>query len=521
MNMFRLVKTYAACGVLLSSVMPLIAGDETDFTQTFYNEKGEVTNFVCRSLGVSWKYDQLGNRVCSMKPSITNFYTVNALNQYTTISNSFGASVNLQYDEDGNLTKDHRFNYAWDAENRLASIWPAIFLNGGIIIKNSYDHLHRRVKKKVEKLVDFDSSQPSSPTNGRLVNIFTSIFIYDQNRIILEDCAHSNGTHSITHYVWGKDLSGSLDEAGGVGGLLAVQSEHGVFYPHYDAHGNIIEYVDSSGGVVAQYRYDPFGETINSARSLKDSFRFRFSTKYHDDETFLYDYGHRFYDPWLGRWISRDPIHESDSPNIYVFVHNNPVNKVDVDGRSAYPWGTNPAQQANTHFQELKSSLAQELKKMCPFEKEKKWNPPHLQNTEFCCKRKKCLGEATEFANVYVDAIKKVWMAERKNYGNVQGGMPGNFRAGVGDSMGKGENASDWTTGDGLICGGWTELGMNVFESTLSKASKCWRADSGEDYNNSILNMRNPPVPSHIYLQMHSPDATRKLDPWPSGGWNY
>ncbi|MFA7172230.1 MAG: RHS repeat-associated core domain-containing protein [Kiritimatiellia bacterium] len=317
--------------LFLSMSLKLSAETLTTYT-SYYNEKGEVTNFVCRSLNVSWEYDQLGNRIRSIKPNITNYYTVNALNQYTTISNSFGASVNLQYNEDGNLVKDHRLNYAWDAENCLVSTWPAVFQNGGIIVKNSYDHLHRRAKKEVEQLVDFDSSQLSSPTNGRFINIYTSTYVYDQNKLILEQCTYSNGTHSITYYVWGSDLSGTLDGAGGVGGLQAVQNKNGIFYPHYDANGNITEYVDPNGSVVAQYRYDPFGEIIYSSGSLKDSFHFRFSTKYHDEETFLYDYGNRFYDPWLGRWISRDPIEERGGDNLYGFLNNDAMNKIDPYG---------------------------------------------------------------------------------------------------------------------------------------------------------------------------------------------
>jgi len=41
---------------------------------------------------------------------------------------------------------------------------------------------------------------------------------------------------------------------------------------------------------------------------MKDDFPLRFSTKYHDDETDLVYYGLRYYNPELGRWVSRDPI---------------------------------------------------------------------------------------------------------------------------------------------------------------------------------------------------------------------
>lgn len=57
------------------------------------------------------------------------------------------------------------------------------------------------------------------------------------------------------------------------------------------------------------------------------------STKYLDQETELYYYGYRFYNPSLGRWPSRDPIREAGGRNLYGFVANTPPNGVDRLGR--------------------------------------------------------------------------------------------------------------------------------------------------------------------------------------------
>jgi hypothetical protein len=43
-----------------------------------------------------------------------------------------------------------------------------------------------------------------------------------------------------------------------------------------------------------------------------------------------------FYNPDTGRWLSRDPIEEMDGPNQHAFLHNGPVNKVDLDGRTGW-----------------------------------------------------------------------------------------------------------------------------------------------------------------------------------------
>ena len=62
------------------------------------------------------------------------------------------------------------------------------------------------------------------------------------------------------------------------------------------------------------------------------SFSHRFSTKYADDETGLYYYGYRFHSPELGRWVNRDPIEEQGGANVYGFVGNDGVNRIDMFG---------------------------------------------------------------------------------------------------------------------------------------------------------------------------------------------
>jgi len=152
----------------------------------------------------------------------------------------------------------------------------------------------------------------------------------------------SCGTN-ITHYVWGLDLSGTPQGAGGVGGLCAVFPDNGItpHYPAYDANGNVTEYVDFIGNTIAHYEYDAFGNAVNKSGSMADDFVFRFSTKYFDTETGLYYYGNiRYYSPPLGRWISRDPIEEEGGINLYGFCGNDPISKVDYLGMlPSITWG--------------------------------------------------------------------------------------------------------------------------------------------------------------------------------------
>lgn len=255
----------------------------------------------------AYQYDSIGNRKKSAEsltlPTDDN-YTANALNQYSSV-----ASVNPAYDFDGNATAyplpvapSTNSDLTWDAENRLISSTV------GTTTKTTlYDAQSRRIADKT------GSS--------------TAIYIYDGFNCIAE---YTGTTLSKTR-LWGLDLSGSLQGAGGVGGLLAEKQGGNFYYPTYDGNGNVSEYVTSAGVVTAHFEYDPFGNTVVNTDS-SNQFAYRFSTKPLDFATGLYYYGYRFYDPLTGRWPSRDPIEEEGGVNLYGFVGNNGLNKWDFLG---------------------------------------------------------------------------------------------------------------------------------------------------------------------------------------------
>ncbi|MGI6494686.1 MAG: RHS repeat domain-containing protein [Kiritimatiellia bacterium] len=271
-----------------------------------YNARSEVTSVIIQTNhAYRYAFDNIGNALWTSLNSVTNIYTANELNQYTGISN--GTVIEPEYDLDGNMTWDGRFSYAYDAENRLV----AAYSNGLCVVSNAYDHLSRRVLKY-------------TPTA-------TYTCIYDGWNLVQETIQNQQSA-TTNHYVWGKDLSGTLQGAGGVGGLLAVSLNGAWYFPFYDNNGNITAYADETGTIVAEYLYDAFGRTISASGLLADAFRHRFSTKYCDYETGLYYYGYRFYAPKLMRWINRDPIEEEGGENLHLFVQNSPLSFWDYLG---------------------------------------------------------------------------------------------------------------------------------------------------------------------------------------------
>ena len=131
-------------------------------------------------------------------------------------------------------------------------------------------------------------------------------------------------------------MSGELQGAGGVGGLLYLTLDDEIYIPVYDGGGNVTKYIDASGNIVASYTYGAFGQLLSKSGPLADVFRFRFSTKYYDAETGLYYYGYRFYSTVLMRWLNRDPIEEKGGLNLYSLCLNNVLSSIDPLGLDRY-----------------------------------------------------------------------------------------------------------------------------------------------------------------------------------------
>jgi RHS repeat-associated protein len=234
------------------------------------------------------------------------------------------------YDLDGNLTNDGRFAYSWDGENRLIQAQTVTNLPASVPQQKllfAYDYQGRRVSKVVS---NFNGSTWSAISNLKSV--------YDGWKLIAE----LNSTNGLVRsYVWGSDLSGTPQDAGGIGGLLwlaqnAAQPTND--FVAFDGNGNVVALVDANtGSNTTQYAYGPFGEAVRADGPAAKSNPFRFSTKYTDAETGLLYYGNRLLRTDIGRWLSRDPIEERGGRNLYQFVLGDPIDYIDGLGLVTVP----------------------------------------------------------------------------------------------------------------------------------------------------------------------------------------
>ena len=279
-----------------------------------YNLRGEVTSAQIAGFAESHSYDDIGNSTLAATSSGTNTYVANHLNQYTSILRASVSPCETNtptYDADGNLTSHTPFAYSYDSASRLISVSS----NDTHLATYAYDAQGRRVRK----------TTPAA----------TTTFFYDAWNLIEERIVYTNDATSTIHYYWGKDLSGSLQGAGGIGGLLYLKIDGSIYIPLCDANGNITKYLDANGNVVASYTYDAFGNLLQQTGDLADIFSFCSSTKYYEAESWLYCYGKRFYSPSLRRWLTRDPVEEQGGVNLYAFCGNGATYQVDAKGTSA------------------------------------------------------------------------------------------------------------------------------------------------------------------------------------------
>jgi RHS repeat-associated protein len=102
----------------------------------------------------------------------------------------------------------------------------------------------------------------------------------------------------------------------------------------YDGNGNSTASTDASTGAnSAVFEYGPFGEPLRVTGPAALAMPLRFSTMYEDDVTGDRKYLLREYRPSLGRWLNRDPLEEKGGRNLYAFVRNQPISRIDSDGR--------------------------------------------------------------------------------------------------------------------------------------------------------------------------------------------
>lgn len=244
-----------------------------------------------------YSYDSLYNRRgCDRMP-----YTLNSL--HSVLSDG---TRTFTYDKRANCTSSPTTKYRYDALDRLIEAET-----DATRITYSYDAFNRRMQKQT-----FTKS-PLGYTSSHLEK-----YLYH----LENEIGSTDSQNNI------KELRILAEGLGAeIGATIAIELQNTLFIPLNDRRGNIVALLDPTNTKpLTTYRYDAFGnETPDLAPSTNP---WRFSSKRVDPESGLVYFGRRYYDPTLGRWLTHDPLGLKAGPNLYAYVHNNPLTLFDLYG---------------------------------------------------------------------------------------------------------------------------------------------------------------------------------------------
>ena len=155
---------------------------------------------------------------------------------------------------------------------------------------------------------------------GKTVNGEKTVYVWDGDQVVME---LSKGGAVQKRYIRGNDL------------VYADKGENTEkTYYVTDMHGNVVQLLDESGNVTKTYEYDSFGNEVKPEK--KDENPYRYCGEYYDKETEEVYLRARYYEPSVGRFITRDTYTgESNEPlslHLYTYCENDGVNAWDPSG---------------------------------------------------------------------------------------------------------------------------------------------------------------------------------------------
>jgi len=118
------------------------------------------------------------------------------------------------------------------------------------------------------------------------------------------------------------------------GAQTAARPRLQIYWYHPDHLGTGTLITDLEGRPHQFFLNLPYGETFIEQKHAGYDNPYKFNGKELDEETRLYYYGARYYDPKISLWLSVDPLAEK-YPNMspYTYTADNPVRFIDPDGR--------------------------------------------------------------------------------------------------------------------------------------------------------------------------------------------
>ncbi|HCF70301.1 MAG TPA: hypothetical protein DER33_01695, partial [Syntrophomonas sp.] len=148
------------------------------------------------------------------------------------------------------------------------------------------------------------------------------------------------------------------------------------YYYLYNGHGDVIQVIDEAGNTVNSYSYDEWGNILSSQEQIANPMKY--AGEYYDEETGLYYLRARYYDPTIGRFISRDSV-EGDitnplSLNSFTYCTGNPLFYQDPSGLFTVPsWLSNAANSVSNTWNNSAALVKEQMQRASNFIENIQW----------------------------------------------------------------------------------------------------------------------------------------------------
>ncbi|XP_059612603.1 uncharacterized protein LOC132259075 [Phlebotomus argentipes] len=220
--------------------------------------------------------------------------------------------LSMKHDDQGNVIQALHKNIQHIEYHPVSSRTTRIKLTDGRTLRFYYDAQGERVVKRVLNAEGLISQE-------------THYLRDEQGRVLIDrQTKYLDGStqYVITAYLYGPR------------GLIGFIRNNN-FYNVTTDHSGSVRLVIKDGRVVAAYDYLPYGGLMRSyGNDPQAHISYRYTGQEWDEETGLYNYHARLYDPSIGRFYQPDPKAQYFSP--YKYAGNSPISEVDPDGELAF-----------------------------------------------------------------------------------------------------------------------------------------------------------------------------------------
>ncbi|MBI3893646.1 MAG: RHS repeat protein [Candidatus Wallbacteria bacterium] len=299
-----------------TSIRNLAGTTETESLLYGYTPGGRVASLSENGKATTYSYDRAGRVVGAAHPAAESAF--NPPETFTYDADGNVTSNDARRDAGGRLTEDGQYSYTYDAagrrtERRSKSIQDAVryrYDSDDRLTEVDFVDANQSITRRVRYAYDGFDRRVSKSVDGVVTR-----FVYDRfDRIADYD---ASGT-LLARYVFGTQADTPI---------AMIRGGQAFFYVR-DHVNSVRRVLSAAGSVVSSYVYTTYGVPARRDESVPNPFLF--NAREFDDETGLYYYRARYYDPASGTFLTPDPLVQA---NLYQYALGDPVNYSDPSGR--------------------------------------------------------------------------------------------------------------------------------------------------------------------------------------------